>query len=167
MNIIEQVYKVKRNADRGLITYQEAQELICEIMKGHGLKRYFSILRPVGPGTFPKEGMIDFYNFEYGRAYCPEIDREAWAYIWYDRELSEKEMKSYDLMEEQGKMKNEIKEMISRHLVQPTLEKGMSDSKWQKIAEKIEKQTGVSVEEIYEEYESQFKAALQKAGVLN
>ena len=59
--------------------------------------KYFTILRTVSIGTFPKEGFVDFVNFD-KRCYVPEIDHNAWGYLLYNRELSEKEIHSYDFM---------------------------------------------------------------------
>lgn len=59
--------------------------------------KYFTILRPVSIGTFPKEGFVDFVNYD-NRRYVPEIDHNAWGYLLYDRELSEKEIYSYDFI---------------------------------------------------------------------
>ena len=59
--------------------------------------KYFSVLRPVSIGTFPKDGFADFKNYD-KRRYVPEIDHNAWGYLLYNRELSEKEIRSYDFM---------------------------------------------------------------------
>lgn len=61
------------------------------------MNRYYSIHRPVGPGTFPKAGAQEIHNYD-DRTYVAEIGREAWGYIEYDRELTEKEMEGYELM---------------------------------------------------------------------
>lgn len=61
------------------------------------MKMYFSTLRPVGPGTFPKEGMVDFENYS-KRLYVPAINRAAWGALYYNRELTQEEMESYDLV---------------------------------------------------------------------
>lgn len=58
--------------------------------------RYYTIMRPVAPGTFPKEGMKEFENFDC-RTYIEEINHEAWGWLEYDRELTETEARSYDL----------------------------------------------------------------------
>jgi len=59
--------------------------------------RYFSVLRPVGIGTFPKDGMCRFQNFDH-RTTVIEIGREAWGYLDYDRKLTDKEADNYDLV---------------------------------------------------------------------
>lgn len=58
---------------------------------------YFTTLRPVSIGTYPKDGMVRFKNFD-KRTYVPDIEREAWGYLEYDRELTREEMESYDLV---------------------------------------------------------------------
>ena len=60
------------------------------------MRKYFSVMRPVSIGTFPREGVEEIVNFD-NRTYCPEINREAWGYIEY-RELSEKEVSEYELI---------------------------------------------------------------------
>lgn len=64
--------------------------------------RYYSTQRPVGPGSFPKKGVVEIFNFE-NRIYVPEIGRKAWGYIEYNRELTEQEAASYELVYYAGK----------------------------------------------------------------
>ena len=60
--------------------------------------RYFSILRPVAPGTFPKtRPVVEIHNYE-RRTFIPEIEREAWGYIVYQAPLTELEAARYDLV---------------------------------------------------------------------
>lgn len=59
--------------------------------------RYYSILRPVSIGTYPRSGVMEIKNFN-RREYVPEIGREAWGYIDYSRKLTEKEAASYELV---------------------------------------------------------------------
>lgn len=61
------------------------------------MKRYYSIMRPVSIGTYPKNGAEEIVNFDH-RQFCPEINHEAWGYIEYSRELSEEEVADYELM---------------------------------------------------------------------
>ena len=61
--------------------------------------KYYSILRPVGIGTYPKDGMTGFRNYD-KRVYVESIDREAWGEIYYSKRLDEKAMFSYDLVAE-------------------------------------------------------------------
>ena len=59
--------------------------------------RYYSTLRPVSIGTFPKAGMIQFENYGYRREDNPS-GRPAWGHLDYDRQLTMKEAFNYDLV---------------------------------------------------------------------
>lgn len=60
--------------------------------------KYYSILRPVMPGTFPGGYKVnEIVNFD-RRQYCKEIDRDAWGYIDFDGEIAEKDAEAYDLI---------------------------------------------------------------------
>lgn len=61
--------------------------------------KYYSILRPVGIGTYPKDGMEEFKNYD-KRTYIASIGREAWGELLYSKRLDEKAMFSYDLVAE-------------------------------------------------------------------
>lgn len=56
---------------------------------------YFTTLRPVGIGTCPR-GFKWFNNFD-NRIYVPCINHRAWGVIEYEKELSERDARSYDL----------------------------------------------------------------------
>ena len=59
--------------------------------------RYYSTQRPIGPGTFPRQGGTEkVVNFD-GPTYCEEIGREAWGYIEYQRDLEPNECSRYEL----------------------------------------------------------------------
>ena len=56
---------------------------------------YYSMYRPVSIGTCPKEGMVDFHNYD-----RPQVIMgigEAWGYIKYNRELTLHEVCDYEL----------------------------------------------------------------------
>lgn len=62
--------------------------------------RYYSTLRPVAPGTFPKpqgNRVLEIKNFD-SRKYVDEIKWEAWGFLEYEKPLSEKEARNYDLI---------------------------------------------------------------------
>lgn len=59
--------------------------------------RYYSTQRPVAPGTYPRRGAQKIMNFDC-RAQVELIGRQAWGYIEYDRDLTEKEAKDYELV---------------------------------------------------------------------
>lgn len=41
--------------------------------------RYYSTQRPVGPGTYPRQGGTETVTNFNGKIFCEEIGREAWA----------------------------------------------------------------------------------------
>ena len=61
------------------------------------MKRYYSRLRPVGPGTYPRNGARDIHNYD-DRQYIPDAGCDVLGYIDYDRELAPEEARSYDLV---------------------------------------------------------------------
>jgi len=66
--------------------------------------KYFSTHRPIGPGSVPKpEGnkILNVVNFG-ERIFCQEIGWKAWGYIEYERPLSDKDAKDYELFADGG-----------------------------------------------------------------
>lgn len=62
--------------------------------------RYYSPLRPLSLGTFPKpqgNEILHIENFE-ERQNIPEIARQAWGYIEYKEALTEIEAAAYELI---------------------------------------------------------------------
>ncbi len=60
--------------------------------------RYYSINRPVGPGTYPNNGKVDdIKNFD-TRKHVDMIGRDAWGYIDYSERLSLKEIQQNELV---------------------------------------------------------------------
>lgn len=57
---------------------------------------YYSLRRPVSIGTFPRDGMVSFENYD-NRTYVESIGTEAWAKLHYNRELTEWELDDYEL----------------------------------------------------------------------
>lgn len=60
--------------------------------------RYYSKMRPVAPGTFPRRGAVEIVNFD-DKANVPEAGCTAWGYIVYNRKLDENEIENYELVE--------------------------------------------------------------------
>lgn len=58
---------------------------------------YYSIMRPVGPGTCPS-GFTSFENYD-ERKHIKTIDRYVWGSVTYDRELTNDEIDQYELIE--------------------------------------------------------------------
>lgn len=64
--------------------------------------RYYSILRPVSIGTYPKpkdNKVLKIVNFD-SRTYYKDIGREAWGYIDYEKPLSLDDVVKYELVAE-------------------------------------------------------------------
>lgn len=62
--------------------------------------RYYSTQRPVAPGTFPKpqgNKVLDIQNFD-DKRYVESIENDAWGYIDYEQELTERDVKNYELV---------------------------------------------------------------------
>jgi len=60
--------------------------------------RYYSIMRPIGIGTFPPGAHVtNIVNFNQ-RMYVPEIGREAWGYIEFSHTLSKQNQMNYELL---------------------------------------------------------------------
>ena len=58
--------------------------------------KYYCIMRPPMPGGIPK-GALEVRTFR-ERRYVPEIDRMAWGYVIYTRELCYAEIREYELI---------------------------------------------------------------------
>lgn len=62
--------------------------------------KYYSIQRPITPGSYPKSPfmkVLNIVNFGF-RTYCKEIGREAWGYIEYKMPLHPEDAAEYELM---------------------------------------------------------------------
>lgn len=67
------------------------------VQSGKTVYRYYSLLRPVGPGTYPRPSEAkNIVNFD-DRTFVDDINRYAWGYIEYEKELSWDEARDYDL----------------------------------------------------------------------
>ena len=71
------------------------EKYIRESAAKYGWIKYYALLRPVSIGTQPTKGFMDFINYDERT----EVDgKMVWAELYYNRELTEKEMKDYDLV---------------------------------------------------------------------
>lgn len=60
--------------------------------------RYYSTMRPVLPGSFPKKELAEkIENFD-TKTFCEEIGRDAWGYIEYREALAKEEADAYELV---------------------------------------------------------------------
>lgn len=60
-------------------------DYIRESAKKYGWRKYYMQMRPVFIGTHPKNGMIDFINYD---ARMEVNGRMVWAELYYNRELT-------------------------------------------------------------------------------
>lgn len=58
-------------------------------------KKYYLTLRPVSIGTQPTNGMMDFINYD---KRTEANGHMVWAEIYYNRELTVKELQEYDMI---------------------------------------------------------------------
>lgn len=66
------------------------------------LHKYYSILRPVMPGSYPNHDVVQVVNFD-DRMYCEDIGEKAWGYILFQVPLAEKEVDAYELVSAEQK----------------------------------------------------------------
>lgn len=57
---------------------------------------YYMTQRPAGPGAMPRNGLVDVLNYD-GKPFIPEIGREAWSRLTYNRMLTAEEIRDYEL----------------------------------------------------------------------
>ena len=62
------------------------------------MKKYYSLLRPVGPGTCPSNGIVNVENFD-DRVFVPEIGADAWGFVEYEDALDQAVAESFDLLD--------------------------------------------------------------------
>ena len=69
-------------------------DYIKEAAKKKGWHKYYLTMRPIGIGAQPS-GMMDFINYDKRT----EVNgRMVWAEVYYDRELTEKELEDYEMI---------------------------------------------------------------------
>ena len=112
------------------------------------LYRYYLSERPVGIGTQPKD-FLQFENFD-EKKFVEEAGKEAWAFVEYDHELSEKEIKEYELTPVNSKsLEIEKEETVlndeeyAKNIADWIVQEGLGASSFQENAH-------ISFEEIYE-----------------
>lgn len=60
--------------------------------------RYYSVNRPIGPGTYPADRKPDsIINFD-DKKYCQEIQGLGWGYMNYSEPLTDQQVKDYELV---------------------------------------------------------------------
>lgn len=77
---------------------------------------YYSTLRPIAPGSYPKRPdnrPIGFTNYN-ERTYISLIDRMAWGEIEYPAPLTAEEADEYDLVPAPNEMKQRITDLTNK-----------------------------------------------------
>lgn len=69
---------------------------IRQAAEKYGWKKYYSLMRPVSIGTHPKSGMMDFINYDQRMEVSGHM---VWAELYYDRELSQKELDDFEMIQ--------------------------------------------------------------------
>ena len=120
-NTLERLQEVKNWWMESEVRLPEEQtKKITEILETKGTElenqktyKYYSIYRPVSIGTYPKQGLVSFENYE-NQKQVDGIGRTAWAELIYNRALTENEMKEYEFMEEPGQKQEQEKESVDQ-----------------------------------------------------
>lgn len=83
--------------------------------------RYYSIMRPIGVGTFPPGAHVtNIVNF-HQRMYVPEIGREAWGYIEFSHTLSKENQINYELLPGGGMSERQFRSQFAGVLTEDEL----------------------------------------------
>ena len=65
----------------------------------YGWIKYYSVMRPVSLGTAPNSDMMNFINYDNKMEIRTNNGTiQAWAELYYNRELTEQEMKDYEIV---------------------------------------------------------------------
>ena len=76
--------------------------------------RYYSKLRPVSYGTYPKNNnLVGTTNFG-DRKFCEDVKDWAWGYIEYFEPLTDKEISDYDLIDASKKWYYSVVKIINK-----------------------------------------------------
>lgn len=62
---------------------------------------YYMTMRPAGPGAQPRDGLVNIIDLNPDRI-IPHIRRGAYARLEYDRPLTEKEQRDYEIIPDIG-----------------------------------------------------------------
>ena len=85
--------------------------------------RYYSIMRPIGIGTFPPGAHVtNIVNFNQ-RMYVPEIGREAWGYIEFSHTLSKQNQIAYELLPGGGMSERQFRSQFAGVLTEKEIDR--------------------------------------------
>lgn len=122
-NTLERLQEVKEWWMESEVHLPEEQtKKITEILEAKGAElenqktyKYYSIYRPVSIGTYPKQGLVSFENYD-NQKQIDGIERTAWAELTYNRKLTENEIKEYEFMEEPEQKREQVVESSHREV---------------------------------------------------
>lgn len=85
--------------------------------------RYYSIMRPIGIGTYPTGARVtNIVNF-HERKYVPEIGREAWGYIEFSHTLSKQNQIAYELLPGGGMSERQFRSQFAGVLTEKEIDR--------------------------------------------
>ena len=85
--------------------------------------RYYSIMRPIGIGTYPTGARVtNIVNF-HERKYVDEIGREAWGYIEFSHTLSKKYQMDYELLPGGGMSERQFRSQFAGVLTEQEIDR--------------------------------------------
>ena len=85
--------------------------------------RYYSIMRPIGIGTYPTGARVtNIVNF-HERKYVPEIGREAWGYIEFSHTLSKENQINYELLPGGGMSERQFRSQFAGVLTEKEIDR--------------------------------------------
>ena len=85
--------------------------------------KYYSIMRPIGIGTYPTGARVtNIVNF-HERKYVPEIGREAWGYIEFSHTLSKQNQISYELLPGGGMSERQFRSQFAGVLTEKEIDR--------------------------------------------
>ncbi len=71
------------------------QDYVRQAAQKYGWFKYYLTLWPARIGTHPKEGLMDFINYD-SRT---EVEgKKVWAEIYYNRQLTKDELNEYEMV---------------------------------------------------------------------
>ena len=85
--------------------------------------RYYSIMRPIGIGTYPTGARVtNIVNF-HERKYVDEIGREAWGYIEFSHTLSKQNQIAYELLPGGGMSERQFRSQFAGVLTEKEIDR--------------------------------------------
>lgn len=68
---------------------------------------YYTVLRWAAPGAVPREGLVGAEDYP-ARTFISGIGRQAWSKAYYNRKLSESELREYEMVADPENPEEEV-----------------------------------------------------------